>query len=85
MGLVDDPSCDRCGHPFSPHVLVMLESAEVAGVPDVPVAGVIFCPDCDCVATWSIAGHPPSELPGPEELRRIRESVFLSRKARPAR
>jgi hypothetical protein len=68
-------TCD-CTHPFDPHVLVTLEAAEIAGVPDVPVAGVILCPQCDCAMTWSVSGWPEPGMPPPEDLAVVRQGVF---------
>lgn len=65
-----------CGHDLKPHVLVMLNKAEVLGTPDVPVSGVMFCPSCDCTATWSIKGFPPPPMPPAQELAALRQEVL---------
>jgi hypothetical protein len=70
-----------CTHPFDPHVLVALEAAELAGVPDVPVAGVILCPVCECAMTWSVAGYPDPPMPAPREAELLRREVFGMQKA----
>lgn len=72
------PGCGNCPHDFTPHVLVMTESGEVAGVQDVPVGGLMFCPvpGCGCTATWSVKGYPRPAMPGPEALVAMRLDVL---------
>lgn len=65
-----------CAHPVDPHVLAATEYAPVAGIEDVPVAGIMLCPNCDCVMTWSVAGRPTPPLPSAADLARIRQDVF---------
>ena len=65
-----------CMHPFDPHVLVALETAELAGVPDVPVSGVILCPVCECAMTWAVADWPVPQMPVAWELEVLRRDVF---------
>lgn len=71
-----DRICAYCPHPMDPHVLVALYSAELADVPDVPAAGVLFCPECGCTVTWSADGTAAPELPPAEQLAEIRNAVF---------
>jgi hypothetical protein len=70
----DDSEC--CEHDFKPHVLVMLNTDDIAGTEGVPVGGLMFCPSCDCTATWSVKGYPVPELPGPGELAEMREEAL---------
>ena len=65
-----------CAHPFDPHVLVTLAADTVAGVPDVPVSGVILCPACECAMTWAVADRPVPEMPVAWELELLRRDVF---------
>lgn len=71
-----DEGCESCSHPFDPHVLCALEFAEMAGVPDVPVSGLVLCPACDCCMTWSVPGWPPPEIPPQREINLLREAVL---------
>lgn len=68
--------CENCPHPSDPHVLVTLDFDELAGLPDVPVAGVVLCPECDCVMTWSVTGFAAPEIPPEDELELLRRDVF---------
>lgn len=65
-----------CQHDLKPHVLVMLNKADVLGTPDVPVSGVMFCPSCDCTATWSVPGFPVPAMPAGWELDILRQEVL---------
>jgi hypothetical protein len=66
----------RCPHPLKPHVLVMLNKADVLGTPDVPVSGLMFCPSCDCTAAWAVRGFPVPEMPPEDELAALRLEVL---------
>jgi hypothetical protein len=68
--------CENCGHVAGPHVLVSLCFAEVHEMPDIPVAGIMLCPECDCVTTWSIEGFPAPRMPDDSELAVIRAMVL---------
>jgi hypothetical protein len=48
--------CAKCLHPFDPHVLVSTTETDVGEVQDVPVGGIILCPEpgCECFATWDV-------------------------------
>lgn len=73
MSRAGDALCGNCLHPVDPHVLVTTVLDTVHEIPDVPVAGVMLCPDCDCVMTWSAQGYPEPELPPDRELDLLRE------------
>ena len=62
--------CTRCGHPLDPHEL-RSDCLVVLGGVEVPVAGWMVCPQCDCWSTWSV-DHP--DLP-PEVVRVIEECL----------
>ena len=68
---------ERCGcaHPFDPHVLVATEFGEVSSIENVPVAGVVLCPECECAMTWSVAGRPVPPMPAPWELDLLRRDM----------
>lgn len=66
----------QCGHETDPHRIVALNFEAVAGAGGVPVDGVMLCPECDCVLTWSVEGRPAPEPLTPEELERVRKEVF---------
>jgi hypothetical protein len=68
--------CENCPHPMDPHAVVVLSHAGVGGVPDVPVAGVILCPDCACLALWSAMGYPEPEMPGWRQVEKLRQAAF---------
>ena len=70
-------TCD-CRHPVDPHVLVAMAFDVVAGIPNVPVAGVMICPACDCIATWATDGRPPPPVPAPETLAELRQMIKAS-------
>lgn len=70
-------TCD-CEHLVDPHVLVALAFDVVAGVPDVPVSGVMLCPVCDCVATWSVDGRPVPPMPSHKALAELRRRIKAS-------
>lgn len=72
---LNEDGCEYCGHSFSPHVLVALEAGMVANT-EVPVGGIMLCPECDCVSTWAVDGHPVPPLPTPEFIRLVRETVI---------
>lgn len=68
----DDGNCEKCSHPFGPHVLMATMITADHG-------GMIFChlPGCKCQSTWSIEGQPMPYIPDEEtvaELRRIAQS-----------
>lgn len=73
---MSDAGCASCPHAADPHVLVALETGDVMGVRDIPVSGVMLCPVCPCVTTWSVAGYPAPEMPDPGFLAVIRDCVF---------
>lgn len=59
MRPVDSETCEQCGHPFRPHLIV----ATVLCADGVtPAGGHVYCQriDCDCHTTWSI----PDEVAG---------------------
>jgi hypothetical protein len=60
-----DEMC-RCGHPFSPHILLAGE--------DPMDGGLMFCqdPSCDCASTWSPEGRPRPVMPAPEAVAELR-------------
>lgn len=61
------PVHEPCGHPLDPHVLVAFgEPAD---------GGLMFCPQCPCVSTWSVQGRPEPEMPPPDVVARYREAV----------
>jgi hypothetical protein len=63
--------CGKCGHLFIPHVLVAYD--------DPLAGGLIFCPECDCVATWGVHGHQCSkELPPPHVIAEWRAAALGS-------
>ena len=64
-----------CTHPVDPHAIIPLEFDVILGVPDVPVAGVMLCPACDCTATWSVNGYPEPPLPAPEIVAELRRAI----------
>lgn len=59
--------CERCGHPWNPHVLVATLYSPQHG-------GLIFCdqPGCMCQTTWSVDGHEGPYIPPPEEVEDLR-------------
>lgn len=62
--------CGECGHPFDPHIFVIVEQN----------SGLYFCqdPDCTCVGTWSIHGFPKPEMPSPEIVEAFRREALAS-------
>ena len=52
----DDDLCERCGHPFGPHILFTDKSP--------PTNGFIGCQedDCDCMGTWSVSDDLAARL-----------------------
>lgn len=63
--------CERCHHPFNPHILVAVTDDPLDG-------GFIICPvpECECYATWSPEGRPAPEVDQEavmEFRRRLRE------------
>jgi hypothetical protein len=72
---VTSGGCGQCGHAYGPHVLAALAVSEVSGM-EIPVSGLMFCPQCDCTATWAVSGHPVPPRPAPEELAAIRKAVI---------
>lgn len=68
-------TCD-CSHPMAPHVLVVTDYDDIGPVENVPVAGVVLCPHCDCVVTWSVAGYPEPDMPLPVDVERVRQDIF---------
>lgn len=73
--------CTACSHPFDPHVLVPTQFTDLGSITpatygqprEVPVAGVMFCPACDCCTTWSVSGWPRPEMPPEREAGLLRE------------
>lgn len=59
----------RCGHLVDPHVLATLYA-------DVMDGGLMFCPDCDCVQTWSAEGRPRPVMPPPSVVAEVRAAVL---------
>lgn len=77
--------CNRCGHPFDPHILACTLYCRVGDSDhDTPAGGYMFCPvaGCSCEGTWSIPDHVAgfdvskrlAELPklSEEDIRRLR-------------
>lgn len=62
--------CDRCGHPFDPHVLV-------ATMFDPKYGGLIFCDQlgCMCETTWSLEDGDMPYYPAPDEVEKLRAVV----------
>lgn len=69
-------TCSACMHALDPHVFVAIAFARVLDVEQVPVSGVVLCPECDCLSTWSIHDVPRPEMPPAQEVARIREEIF---------
>ena len=63
-----DDGCQRCGHSMDAHVMLAFD--------DPLDGGLMFCPDCGCVMTWSAEGHPLPAMPLPHDVAEFREAVF---------
>jgi hypothetical protein len=63
-----------CGCPLDPHVMVVLAEHE-----DARQGGLMFCPACGCVKTWSVQGWPRPVMPPPEDVAWYRTQVAASR------
>lgn len=57
---VPNELCEQCGHSFPEHVFVAKEVRSIHGVEEVPVSGIVKCPEpgCGCCYTWDISGLP---------------------------
>lgn len=60
-------SCPRCGHEFSPHMLV-------ATLVSPQLGGLIFCqePGCMCQDTWKLRGEPEPYFPDGDTVEHLR-------------
>jgi hypothetical protein len=63
----------RCGHPFSPHILVPYDNDPLGG-------GLMFCQlldDCECASTWNVPQAMPvrSVMPPPHVVAEYRDAL----------
>jgi hypothetical protein len=70
-----DTLCSNCDHLFDAHALVTLKVTDMTGIGEVPAAGLVLCPDCSCVTTWSVDAYPAPTVPA-EQIAAIRNEVF---------
>lgn len=68
--------CLSCGHPYGPHVLGILAFGEIGSIENVPVSGLMFCPECDCTTLWSVEGYPEPEMPPAKDVAALRAAVL---------
>lgn len=75
----DGEPCDRCGHAFDPHVMVVTTFGSYQDKERVPVGGVMLCQvkGCQCFSTWSVpqlgaSGRESVTIPGDDELASMR-------------